>query len=174
MLNIEIKTLSMNELNDFRTIRLSALVKAPEMFGSTYSIEVVKPLNFFENCLSHSTIFGGYHKNKIIGLATLTRELGIKLSHKAHLSSVFIEPEFQRRGIANRLLTTVIEHSKEYLEQILLVVADDNQPAIKLYQKFGFQTYGVESKALKNSAEYTDELLMKLFLPSDTFIYSVC
>ncbi len=62
------------------------------------------------------------------------------------------------------MLTTVIEHSKEYLEQILLIVADDNQPAIKLYQKFGFQTYGVESKALKNNAEYTDEILMKLFL----------
>ncbi|ENX38082.1 GNAT family N-acetyltransferase [Acinetobacter sp. NIPH 2100] len=163
MLNIEIKILGMNELNDFRTIRLSALAKAPEMFGSTYSIEVVKPLNFFENCLSSSTIFGVYHKDKIIGLATLTRELGIKLSHKAHLSSVFIEPEFQRRGIANRLLMTVIEHSKDHLEQILLIVADDNQPAIKLYKKFGFQTYGVESKALKNNAEYTDELLMKLF-----------
>ncbi|MCH7314182.1 GNAT family N-acetyltransferase [Acinetobacter sp. ANC 3882] len=164
MLSIEIKILGMNELNDFRTIRLSALAKAPEMFGSTYSIEVVKPLNFFENCLSGSTIFGVYHKDKIIGLATLTRELGIKLSHKAHLSSVFIEPEFQRRGIANRLLMTVIEHSKDHLEQILLIVADDNQPAIKLYQKFGFQAYGVESKALKNNAEYTDELLMKLFL----------
>lgn len=31
MLNIEIKTLSMNELNDFRTIRLAALAKAPGM-----------------------------------------------------------------------------------------------------------------------------------------------
>ncbi|NNP77339.1 GCN5 family acetyltransferase [Acinetobacter sp. Ac_3412] len=164
MLNIEIKILSVNELNDFRTIRLSALAKAPEMFGSTYRIEVVKPLSFFENCLSSSTVFGVYYNDKIIGLATLTREVATKLAHKAYLSSVFIEPEFQRQGVADRLLTTVIEHSKEYLEQILLIVADDNQPAIKLYQKFGFQTYGVESKALKNNAEYTDEILMKLFL----------
>lgn len=46
MLNIEIKILGVNELNDFRVIRLSALAKVPEMFGSTYSIEVVKPLSF--------------------------------------------------------------------------------------------------------------------------------
>lgn len=164
MLNIEIKILSVNELNNFRSIRLSALAKAPEMFGSTYSIEAVKPLSFFENCLSSSTIFGVYYKDKIIGLAALTREVATKLSHKAYLSSVFVEPEFQGLGIANKLLATVIEHSKEYVEQILLIVADDNQPAIKLYQKFGFQTYGVESKALKNNAEYIDELLMKLFL----------
>lgn len=35
MLDITIRILSVDELNDFRTIRLSALAKAPQMFGST-------------------------------------------------------------------------------------------------------------------------------------------
>lgn len=48
MLDIEIKILGVAELNDFRMIRLSALAKAPEMFGSTYDSEVVKPLSFFK------------------------------------------------------------------------------------------------------------------------------
>lgn len=164
MLNITIRILGIDELNDFRTIRLSALAKAPQMFGSTYEIEVLKPYSFFESCLSSSIVFGVYHKDKIIGLATLTREGGMKLSHKASLSSVFIEPEFQRQGIATKLLRTIIAYSKEQVEQILLNVADDNQSAIHLYQKNGFQTYGVELKALKNDTRYTDELLMKLFL----------
>ncbi len=164
MLDIDIKVLDANELNNFREIRLSALAKAPEMFGSTYEVEVVKPLGFFQSCLSASTIFGVYHKEQIIGLATFTRENGIKLSHKAVLSSVFIEPEFQRQGIASKLLHAVIVYAKSHVEQILLTVADDNQSAIGLYQKFGFQVYGVEKKALKNDIEYTDELLMKLFV----------
>jgi len=46
----------------------------------------------------------------------------------------------------------------------LLTVAADNQSAIKLYQNMGFEMYGMEKKALKNNNEYTDELLMKLFL----------
>ncbi|OEC89431.1 GNAT family N-acetyltransferase [Acinetobacter sp. YK3] len=164
MLDIEIKILDVDELNDFREIRLSALAKAPEMFGSTYDAEIVKPLSFFQSCLSSSTIFGVYYKDKIIGLATLTREQGIKLSHKAILSSVFIEPEFQRQGLASALLRTVIAYAKAHVEQILLTVADGNQSAIRLYEKFGFQLYGTEQKALKNNAEYTNELLMKLFL----------
>lgn len=86
------------------------------------------------------------------------------MSHKAVLSSVFIEPEFQRQGIANELLRVVIAYCKAQVEQILLTVADDNQPAINLYQKFGFQVYGLEKNALKNDTKYTDELLMKLFL----------
>lgn len=164
MLNIEIKTLEMNDVQDFRTIRLSALEKSPKMFGSTYLAELDKSLIFFEACLSNSSVLGVYHKNKIIGLATLTQEVGAKFAHKAHLSSVFIEPEFQQKGIATMLLNTIIKYSKNNVEQILLTVADDNKPAIQLYEKCGFQTYGIEQKALKDNDEYIDERLMKLFM----------
>lgn len=164
MLNIEIKILSKNELKDFRTIRLSALEKAPEMFGSTYSAEVEKPIIFFEACLSNSTVFGVYHKDEIIGLATLTQEIGSKLSHKAYLSSVFIEPNFQKKGIASQLLNSILGYSKKHVEQILLTVADNNKPAIQLYKKFGFETYGIEKKALKDNGKYIDEIMMKLFV----------
>ena len=164
MLNIEIKILGVSNLKDFRTIRLSALEKSPKMFGSTYIVEVVKPLMFFEACLSNSTVFGVYHKNEIIGLAILTQEMGAKFSHKAYLSSVFIEPEFQQKGVASKLLNTIIEYSKKHVEQILLTVADDNKLAIHLYEKFGFQTYGIEQKALKDNDGYINEILMKLFV----------
>ena len=151
MLNLKIKILSVDESNDFRTIRLSALEKSPEMFGSTYIAEIEKPLDFFKDCLSNSTVFGAYQKNKIIGLATLTQENGIKFSHKASLSSVFIEPEFQK-------------NSEKHVEQILLTVADDNKPAIHLYKKFGFETYGIETQAMKDNGQYTNEVLMKRFM----------
>lgn len=164
MLDIDIKILSVNELEDFKAIRLSALEKSPKMFGSTYSAEVGKPLIFFEACLLNSTVFAVYHQNIIIGLATLTQELGAKFSHKAYLSSVFIEPEFQQKGVASRLLKAVIEYSQKHVEQILLTVASDNEPAIHLYKKLGFQIYGLEQKALKDGNEYIDEVLMKLFV----------
>ncbi|ALF58880.1 GNAT family N-acetyltransferase [Psychrobacter urativorans] len=164
MLNVKIKILSVDESNDFRTIRLSALEKSPEMFGSTYIAEVEKPLVFFKSCLSSSTVFGAYYKNKIIGLATLTQENGIKFSHKASLSSVFIETEFQKKGVASILLSAIIEYSEKHVEQILLTVADDNKPAIHLYKKFGFETYGIETQAMKVNGQYTDEILMKRFM----------
>lgn len=164
MLNIEIKILTVSQAKDFRTIRLSALENAPKMFGSTFASEVAKPLSFFEACLSNLTVFGVYHHDDIIGLATFSQEVGAKFSHKAYLSSVFIQPEFQQKGIASKLIHAVIEYSKNHVEQILLSVADDNTSAIHLYQKMGFQPYGLEQKALKNQDEYIDEILMKLFL----------
>ena len=164
MLEIEIKTLDLSHLQDFRAIRLSALEKSPKMFGSTFALEAVKPYSFFEACLSYSTVFGVYHKNHIIGLATVTQETAPKLSHKAVLSSVYIEPEFQQKGVASQLMDAVITFSKKHVEQLVLSVADDNQAAIRLYKKFGFQSYGIETNALKENDEYVDEMLMKLFL----------
>lgn len=57
----------------------------------------------------------------------------------------------------------VIEYSKKHVEQILLTVADDNKPAIHLYKKFGFETYGIETQAMKDNGQYIDEILMKRF-----------
>jgi ribosomal protein S18 acetylase RimI-like enzyme len=164
MLNIEIRILNVSDLQDFRAIRLSALKKSPKMFGSTYTAEHLQPLRFFEACLLNSTVFGVYHQDEIIGLATFTQEIGEKFSHKAYLSSVFIQPEFQQKGIASKLLHEIIEYGKKHVEQVLLTVADDNKPAIQLYEKFGFQTYGIEKNALKDNHQYVNELLMKLFL----------
>jgi len=161
MFNIDVKILNVTELNDFREIRLSALKQCSKMFGSTYAVEIEKPLKFFENCLLSLTIFGAYYENKIIGMATLIQEMGIKFAHKAYLSSMFVEPIFQRKGIASQLMNAIIKDRKKQIEQILLTVAADNQPAIHLYEKLGFQTYGVELKALKENGKYVDELLMK-------------
>ena len=62
------------------------------------------------------------------------------------------------------MLSAVIEYSKKHVEQILLTVADNNKSAIHLYKKFGFETYGIETQAMKDNGQYTDEVLMKRFM----------
>ena len=66
--------------------------------------------------------------------------------------------------MASILLSAIIEYSEKYVEQILLTVADDNKPAIHLYKKFGFETYGIETQAMKDNGRYIDEILMKRFM----------
>ncbi|RKG30341.1 GNAT family N-acetyltransferase [Acinetobacter tianfuensis] len=164
MSDFEIKILDANDAADFRSIRLSALAKAPAMFGSSYALEAAKPLSFFESCLANAKVFAAFQGQKIIGLAVFSQEQSTKLSHKAQLSSVFVEPEYQQQGVAGQLLQAVINYSKMHVEQILLTVAADNAPAVHLYKNFGFQLYGIEAKALKDTDRYIDEILMKLFL----------
>nr|WP_305887630.1 GNAT family protein [Staphylococcus ureilyticus] len=50
------------------------------------------------------------------------------------------------------------------VKTIGLSVLTENQSAIKLYEKLGFQKYGTEPKALYDGKRYYDEDLMVLFV----------
>lgn len=160
-----IKRLDHTDVEDFRQIRLAALAKSPTMFGAHYAVESVKPLDFFIQRLSASFVFGAYQAQTIIGLAVLTPESGMKTQHKAHLTALFVEPEFRRKSVAEQLLSFLMDYSQQNLEQIMLSVFEDNRAAINLYKKYGFEIYGIEQQSVKDQGCYRNEVLMKFFTP---------
>ncbi len=63
------------------------------------------------------------------------------------INSVFVFPSFRRKGVAEKLLSAVIDTAKEKrLDKIFLEVRETNAPAIKLYQKAGFSSVGTRKK----------------------------
>ncbi len=50
------------------------------------------------------------------------------------------------------------------IERLDLGVAIKNTAAIALYEKLGFQLYGIDLKAMKENDQYIDEQLMVKFL----------
>lgn len=162
MLDIKIRRLQADNAEDYRTIRLSALKKAPEMFGSVYSLEAQRPIQVFVDRLADCAAFGAYVNGRIVGLMVLKQANGIKDAHKATLSAVFVEPELRGQGVANALLKAVVDYGASHVEQIMLTVVKDNDAAIGLYKKYGFEPYGVEPRALKTEQGYLDEVLMAL------------
>lgn len=164
MIEPKIRLLGVDDVHDFRNIRLSALKESPEMFGSIYDCEKKLSTQQFMKRLDSFTAFGAYIEEKIVGLCVFKQEDGVKDAHKAYLSSVFVEPEFRGLGVAEKLLQSVKNYAREHVEQIMLSVVDGNIAAIKLYEKQGFKIYGVEPRALKEGSEYRDEILMILIL----------
>lgn len=162
MLDIKIRRLKADNAEDYRTIRLSALKKAPEMFGSVYSLEAQRPIQVFADRLADCAAFGAYANGKIVGLMVLKQANGLKDAHKATLSAVFVEPELRGQGVANALLKAVVDYGASHVEQIMLTVVKGNDAAIGLYKKYGFEPYGVEPRALKTEQGYLDEVLMAL------------
>nr|WP_174506212.1 N-acetyltransferase [Acinetobacter sp. Marseille-Q1620] len=167
MLNLKIRRLETQDAEDYRKIRLAALAQAPEMFGASYSAELEKNLDFFIQIISNSAVFGAFQNEQIVGLAVFKQGEGEKDRHKAYLYSFYVDSNYQRKGIADQLLRVVVEYGKQHVEQILLTVVDDNFPAIHLYEKHGFQVYGIEPLALKKGTVYKNEVLMILFLKTN-------
>jgi RimJ/RimL family protein N-acetyltransferase len=164
MSEITIRRLLVATRHDYRNIRLEALQRAPEAFGSTYKLEVAWPIETFEARLESSVVFGAYCGEEIIGMAGLARDSGPKHSHKAFLWGMYVRSEVGRRGVGAALVEAIVDHAPDGVEQIALTVVQDNKVARALYERLGFAVYGVEPRALKVAGRYFDEILMVKFL----------
>jgi ribosomal protein S18 acetylase RimI-like enzyme len=161
---IEIRRLQASDVEDYRTIRLAALKTEPDSFGSVHAAEVSRPITHFAERLSSSIVLGAYCKERIVGMAGFKQEAGLKDSHKGFVWGFYVAPEQRHQGLGSALIGALIEVACDSVEQLTLTVVRDNEAAIALYERHGFEIYGVEPRALKTSTGYSDEVLMVLFL----------
>jgi ribosomal-protein-alanine N-acetyltransferase len=82
---------------------------------------------------------------------------------QAELEVVAVAPEFQRRGIARRLLAALAEELRyESVTEIDLEVRASNTPALALYRALGFESSGRRPCYYADPEE--DAVLMRLAL----------
>lgn len=65
----------------------------------------------------------------------------------AQIMTIGVAKEYQKQGIASNLLKTMIENAKSIgAKRMLLEVKVNNNPALKLYEKFGFTKMGLRKR----------------------------
>ncbi len=80
---------------------------------------------------------------------------------EAHISTLAVHPSERRTGIGEGLLTHAMEDAESIgAEVVTLEVRSSNQPAILLYQKFGFEVVGRRPRYYQDNGE--DAILMTL------------
>lgn len=78
---------------------------------------------------------------------------------EAHITTIAISPEFRRRKFGEALLQRIINDCyKEKIKYITLEVRVSNEPAINLYSKYGFKSFGTRKGYYQNNNE--DALIM--------------
>ncbi len=96
------------------------------------------------------------------GLSTLYLMPYRKVQHHC-LFSIIVAQEHRGRGVGSYLLNNIVALAKNQfrLEALYLEVYQGN-PAIKLYQRFGFKEVGVHPKFIKEAdGTYIDKILME-------------
>ncbi|MEI4803939.1 GNAT family N-acetyltransferase [Bacillus sp. NPDC077411] len=165
-----IRMLTEVDAESYWDLRLEALQKNPEAYVTTYeeAIKKEEPIQEVIKNLQgeHSYTFGAFDENnKLVGIVTLLTESRAVLRHKGHIVGMYVSAQSRGRGYARNLIYESVKEAKKLnIEQIGLSVVSDNMAAKKLYHSIGFESYGVEKRALKMDEVYRDEEYMVLFI----------
>jgi L-phenylalanine/L-methionine N-acetyltransferase len=103
----------------------------------------------------------------IVGRLSLARDSHPASQHVADLG-LMVAAEQRRSGIGGALLARAVEWAAEIgVEKLELHVFPYNEPAIRLYEAFGFEHEGVRRGHYRRSGKLVDAVLMAYRLRPD-------
>lgn len=159
---MEIRLLTPSDAPLFQTVRLQALKEQPDAFAATYEETAAQSVEHVAKRLSptpESFVIGAFQDKQLVGNVGFKREKGKKLRHKAVIWGMYVVPEVRRHGVGKALLKEIIARAREMegLEQLMLTVNAENEPARRLYRSMGFCVFATEPRAMKEGNRYVDE-----------------
>ncbi len=101
------------------------------------------------------------HQGEVIGNISLEQSPRIRQSHVGGLG-MSVAKAWQGQGIGSRLLQTALSIADDWmnLRRVELTVFADNEPAMALYRKFGFEVEGRLRDYAVRDGIYVDALSM--------------
>ncbi|WP_458126009.1 N-acetyltransferase family protein [Paenibacillus sp. Z3-2] len=164
-----IRNIQRDEADLYWPLRLEALKTHPEAFGASFELSNQLPMSEVQERIHNEPddyILGAYTEaGTLAGMMGFKREYGLKLRHKGMIWGVYVAPQYRGCGLASRLLREVLDRGRhlEDMKQINLSVVTTNESARRLYERYGFEVYGIERNALEVHGQGYDEAHMNYF-----------
>ena len=100
-------------------------------------------------------------KEKVLGMAGLNVFANPRQRHSAAIG-MMVHKDYQGQGIGQKLMETLIDMADNWLMLVRVELGAyiDNERAINLYKKFGFEPEGVQRKGVIRNGQYVDVLMM--------------
>jgi ribosomal protein S18 acetylase RimI-like enzyme len=170
--NIKIIKLPSERWEEYKKIRLEALKNEPVAFAASFEEKTSKPDQYWQdqlakfNIAEEDSVLFAEINGELVGMAGWYRNNSEKLKHTATINSIYVKPEYRRKGIASELINEVISELsvKEEIIRLDLNVNTQNERAVKLYQKLGFEIVGTLHKEVFVDEIYYDEYEMEKFI----------
>ncbi len=127
-------------------------------------LEDFKPI--YRQLLDGGDFFVYERDGRIAGFYRASRYPG-RVRHVASLGTLAVNPALHGQGIALAMVTDAIERLKaDGVRRIELIVESDNAPALRFYEKLGFEREGTLRRFYKRAtdAQAIDDHIMALLL----------
>lgn len=104
-----------------------------------------------------------------VGLATLYLQPYKKIAHQCEFG-IIVSAEHRGKGIGSALIKNLMHLAKENFNiELLHLQVYEGNPATRLYERFGFKTFGIQTHWIKETDEngkpfYVGRVFMEKFL----------
>ena len=151
MTDFDVRRITADDWEQYRTLRLEALQDSPLAFVEQYAESSVQPDEFWQeraerNATSpESTIFVAVRDGSLVAKAGCFVEPEVTDYVSAHVVGVYVTPALRGLGMAEALMEAVIRWAQEepQADRIRLYVLKSNDRAAAFYRRFGFVPTGV-------------------------------
>ncbi len=155
---IVIRPLNSSDAEAFIKLRHEALEREPLMFAASVEDDLALSLSFVQKAFEDtkkSITFGAFLTG-LIGVVGIYRESSLKALHKVRLWGFYVSPAYRHGGVGKNLLSYAISYTRNLdgVRQVHLSASECAETALHLYEKFGFQTWGIEPNALFYDGEF--------------------
>jgi RimJ/RimL family protein N-acetyltransferase len=156
---VEIRRVRPGEWREYRTLRLEALKDSPLAFVERYDEVVAKPDEFWRERVERasagtaSCTYVAAAGGHLVGKASCFEEP----DQTAHVVGVYVTPRWRGRGIADELISRVVDWARTELHaaRVRLYVLDVNERAHAFYRRLGFTETGA-TMAYPPDPSYTE------------------
>jgi len=111
-------------------------------------------------------VLGPFIDGQLLGTAAFFRNQTLKRKHKGKVWGMYVADSARRKGLGRALLLALLGSVRQIpdLEEVQLSVAVSQEAARRLFASFGFESYGLERRALRIGEQFVDEEYMALNL----------
>jgi len=160
---MEIRLLAAGDAPAYSRLRLEMLECDPEAFSSSAEDHRALTMDDIKERLSadleNRFVVGAFLDGELVGVSGFYRDSALKQRHRGHVWGVYVTAKARGQGIARTVMTTLLDRARtiQGVEQIVLSVTTTQTAATALYRSLGFQSFGLERRALKIGDRYVDE-----------------
>ncbi|MDB5535222.1 MAG: family N-acetyltransferase [Devosia sp.] len=162
-MDYSIRMLTSADVAAYRALRHEALVNHPDAYASSAESFAARGDDDLAALLGQMAFFGVFAEGTLGGIVAFGQTKGEREQHRGWLYQVYVQQRLRGTGASLALIETAVAHARSRVIQLHLMVGAHNTPAIGLYEKAGFKTYGTDPRCLLVNGRYIDEHMMVRF-----------